>query len=103
MGWNDIVQKTSSEMQGEVVNALHAAWITKLKYFNGIDKETGLPWTVDTDFKLKLALEMRTSLVAPMAGLHHPVHLSCIIPSIYPVLSCVCGYLVCMIQHDNTE
>ena len=29
------------------------------------------------------------------SGLHHPVH--------HPVLSCLCGYLVCMIQQVNTR
>ena len=65
-GWTDIVTHTSHEMQGEVVNELHAEWLSRMSYFHGVDKQTGKKWQVDNEFKLELALSMKIEMVAPM-------------------------------------
>jgi hypothetical protein len=60
------VTHTSHEMQGEVVNELHAEWLSRMSYFHGVDKKTGKKWQVDNEFKLELALSMKIEMVAPM-------------------------------------
>jgi hypothetical protein len=63
--WKDIVSHTSRDMLGEVVQEMHADWLTRMPYFHGVDRD-GHPWEVDAEFKLELSLEMTIELVAPM-------------------------------------
>jgi CRP-like cAMP-binding protein len=64
-GWKDIVNRTSREMQGEVVQELHNDWLSNVDYFHGVDVD-GVPWAVDEDFKLNLSLTMSVDIVAPL-------------------------------------
>lgn len=64
-GWKDIVNRTSREMQGEVVQELHSDWLRRVHYFSGVDVD-GHEWEVDDDFKLQLSLSMAVEVVAPM-------------------------------------
>ena len=64
-GWKDIVNRTSREMQGEVVQELHNEWLSNVTYFHGVDVD-GVPWAVDEDFKLNLSLTMSIDIVAPL-------------------------------------
>lgn len=64
-GWGDIVQNTSREMQGEVVQELHSDWLSRVHYFHGVDRD-GVEWEVDDEFKLQLSLNMHITIVAPL-------------------------------------
>lgn len=64
-GWGDIVQNTSREMQGEVVQELHSDWLSRVHYFHGVDRD-GIEWEVDDEFKLQLSLNMHITIVAPL-------------------------------------
>ena len=64
-GWGDIVENTSREMQGEVVQELHSDWLERVHYFSGVDRN-GIEWEVDDEFKLNLSLSMHIIIVAPL-------------------------------------
>ena len=59
------MNRTSLEMQGEVVQELHSDWLRRVHYFSGVDVD-GNEWEVDDEFKLQLSLSMSVEVVAPM-------------------------------------
>ena len=63
--WGDIVKRTSREMQGEVVQELHGDWLSRVRYFHGVDR-FGVKWEVDDEFKLHLSLHVSVVVVAPL-------------------------------------
>jgi hypothetical protein len=63
--WGDIVKNTSREMQGEVVQELHGDWLSRVRYFHGVDR-FGVKWEVDDEFKLHLSLHVSVVVVAPL-------------------------------------
>jgi len=68
--WEDVLERVSPTLMGEVANGMHSAWMNKVPYFQGVDRRTGLDWSISTKFRVEVALSIQSEVYAPFEPIY---------------------------------
>jgi len=68
--WEDVLVKVSPTLQGEVAIGMHGSWMKNVPYFQGIDKKTGVGWTISDRFRVQVALSISSDVYAPFEPIY---------------------------------
>jgi hypothetical protein len=74
--WEDVLMKVSPTLQGEVATGMHGSWMSTVPYFQGVDRKTGIPWTISERFKVAVALSITSAVYAPFEPIYNEFDVS---------------------------